>query len=733
MDADGVSVDTSCAPSTGLEPADRRVRPDAASGLRPRTVVVIALMLGAGALSFPASVAGRGDGAATPPPGIDPGRETTLVAGLGDGTAALLQPGTGRGQATTTQPAPGPRDGAGGGADAAVSQPRSTMLVGADIYQLAPTSEHDGVKAGPDVSAMVKTVRMAGTEQAAYSPALPNSAIEAWQKIGVNVIVMDGSGNKNGIGAESPAAWAARCVERAKAHPAAIEEGNEVYGSWFWGPNATSEAAANAYIALLKGDREAMDKAYGRGNYPPLLASTEGGPEEIGWTKMLAAKGLAKYVDGVAVHPYFAREPRSSALLGHRDRVLEVHAITGLPVWVTEIGWTTSPQAAPYLQFSPTEQAEAITGFVDWAQAQGTGVVAAVSVYAYEERGEGYGLVDDSWRHKPAYAALQAAGPEPEAESETAESPSRHNGAAGTRQPGIDSGLEPLDYQGSMLLGAKLVRIEFPVQTPTSQLESAVGGYAAKGIRVLLLAGFKGTLPTPAQAQGLGRWAAVFGPGGTFWSNHPGGAAAVQDIEFGNETSYGYQYGDSPGSTSYRERSENYARRFKEAAVAITATGEAVGLLAQADDSTGNWVNGMYTAVPELGRYVAGWTIHPYHKWRSRMEALVEQTKAHGDTTKPIDVTEFGLPTDKGRCLGEDEEYNPCMRESEAAKILRGTVKKIRRLLGGRLSLFVVYQVRDQRKSGTSSNGEMYYGALQQELQPKGEYTEAVEAVLAGG
>jgi hypothetical protein len=32
-----------------------------------------------------------------------------------------------------------------------------------------------------------------------------------------------------------------------------------------------------------------------------------------------------------------------------------------------------------------------------------------VSVYAYEERGEGYGLVDNSWHHKPAYAALKAA------------------------------------------------------------------------------------------------------------------------------------------------------------------------------------------------------------------------------------------------------------------------------------------------------------------------------------
>jgi hypothetical protein len=317
-----------------LEPGQYTVRPDAASWLRTRTAWVIALMLGAVALSFPAS--------------------------------------------------------------------------GAGLYQLAPTIERNGAKAGPDVSAMANTVRMSGTEQAAYSPGLPNSAIEAWEKLGENVIITDGSANKNGIAAENASTWAARCVERGKAHPAAIEIGNEVYGQWFWGPEATSEKAANAYIGILKACREAMDKAYGRGNYPPLLASTEGG-EKAGWTKMLAAKGLAQYVDGVAVHPYFAREPRGAAQLGHRDRVLEVHNITGLPAWVTEIGWTTSSQPAPYLQFSPTEEAESITGFIAWAKAQGTSTVAAVSVYAYEERGEGYGLVDNSWHHKPAYAALKAA------------------------------------------------------------------------------------------------------------------------------------------------------------------------------------------------------------------------------------------------------------------------------------------------------------------------------------
>jgi hypothetical protein len=323
--------------------------------------------------------------------------------------------------------------------------------------------------------------------------------------------------------------------------------------------------------------------------------------------------------------------------------------------------------------------------------------------------------------------------PNPIVESPTPNPVAESPAPTTTFQPGIDSGMNmTLDLQGSEQVGAKLVRIEFPIATTTpAEMESVIGGYAAKGIRVLVLATFRGTLPTPEQAQSLAGWAKMFGPGGTFWATHTGGQVAVQSIEFGNETSYGYQYGDSAGTSSYQERAENYARRLKEAAEAISATGIPVGLLAVADDWTGDWMNGMFVAVPNLSKYVAGWTIHPYHHWRSRMEDLLAQTAAHGDTTIPIDVTEFGLPADNGRCIGEDDEYNGCMPYSEAASILRSTVSEMRQMLGSRLGMLILYQIRDQEPTGASTNDELYYGALQHELQPKGEYTTAVKELLA--
>jgi hypothetical protein len=302
-------------------------------------------------------------------------------------------------------------------------------------------------------------------------------------------------------------------------------------------------------------------------------------------------------------------------------------------------------------------------------------------------------------------------------------------------EPGLNSGANMnLDVAGSAQLGAKLVRIAFLINETPAQMEAVIAGYAARGIRVLPLACFDGTLPSAGETQQLASWAQAYGPGGTYWASHPAiSPEPIQAIEFGNETSYGYQYGDEPGDRSYQERAETYARRVEQASEAITATGIPVGVLAQADDWSGEWVNGMYAAVPDLGKYVAGWTIHPYGpNWKERVEDLVQQTAAHGaPSTIPIDITEWGLSTDNSDCVTENYGWNPCMSYQEAATTLSRNVSEMRQLLGGRLHIFCVYAVRDQAPAETSNNREAYFGALQQDLQPKGAYTTAVQTLLA--
>jgi hypothetical protein len=303
-----------------------------------------------------------------------------------------------------------------------------------------------------------------------------------------------------------------------------------------------------------------------------------------------------------------------------------------------------------------------------------------------------------------------------------------------TFQPGLNSGTNlTTDVAGATTLGAKLVRIEFAIETPASQLQNTIAGYAAKGIRVAPLAGFYGTIPTAAQAKNLATWASTYGPGGTFWAGRSDGALAIRTIEFGNETSYGYQYGDGAGAASYTARAQTYAVRVKEAAEAISSTGVDVGVLAQADDWTGDWVNAMYSAVPNLDDYVAGWTIHPYGtNWQSRIQDLISQTAAHGAPSSiPIDITEWGVATDNGNCLNDNYGMNKCMSYTEAGATVTSTAAAMRLKLGGRLNMFMLYQVRDQSTSGTSNEREAYFGALQQNLQPKGAYTAAVQGLLA--
>jgi hypothetical protein len=304
----------------------------------------------------------------------------------------------------------------------------------------------------------------------------------------------------------------------------------------------------------------------------------------------------------------------------------------------------------------------------------------------------------------------------------------------GVFQFGVNSGTNlNLDVTGASKLGAKIVRIDFGIGTTAAQLEPIIAGYAAKGIRVAPLAGFYGGMPTPAEAAGLASWARAYGPGGTYWAAHGNGALAIQTIEFGNETSGGYQYGDNAGEPSYQARAKTYAVRLKEAAEAITASGVNVGLLAVSEDWTGDWMNGMFSAVPNLGSYIAGWISHPYGPgWRSKIEGIISQAKAHGaPSTLPIDITEWGLSSDNTSCVSENFGFSSCMTYTQAAETVRKNVAEIGTLLGSREGLFMLYQVRDQAPPGASNNRENYMGLLQQELLPKGQYTEAAEELLA--
>ena len=340
----------------------------------------------------------------------------------------------------------------------------------------------------------------------------------------------------------------------------------------------------------------------------------------------------------------------------------------------------------------------------------------------------------------PAGAQGQPAGSAGSQAASTAVQSSLSSGASNRFEMGAVVGSAAL-YELPWLqeLGAHTARMEFEIGTPASQLAPVVEAYARAGIRPLLLAGFDARIPSTAEAQNLATWATAFGPGGSFWrgKNIPA-SMAVTDIEFGNETNNPYQYGfteDWYEEPAFIQRAEEYARRLRDAQAAIAQTGAQVGLLGIADQYGGHtsWDEAMFRAVPDLGQRVAGWTVHPYGpKWWTEIDNMLANTQAHGaPSTIPVYVTEWGVSSDNGRCLSDNYGWNPCMTYQEAASALDSTVAAMRARYGTRLRALYVFQARDQRASGTSSDREYYFGALQSNQASKGPYTAEVQGLLA--
>jgi hypothetical protein len=205
------------------------------------------------------------------------------------------------------------------------------------------------------------------------------------------------------------------------------------------------------------------------------------------------------------------------------------------------------------------------------------------------------------------------------------------------------------------------------------------------------------------------------------------------EIEFGNETSYSYQFSDNSLST-YASRAQTYALRARDAANAVRAANARVGLLAQGDNAVNGtaWMTNLLKAAPTLDDLVAGWTIHPYGpNWATRIDSTINSAKAVGARDLPIWVTEWGISTDNGRCLSDNYGFNKCMTYSTAATTLHSTLAGMQSRYGTRLGAFFLYQAHDQYASGAQTGREAYFGALQSNGSAKGAYTTEVKADLA--
>lgn len=235
-------------------------------------------------------------------------------------------------------------------------------------------------------------------------------------KFDVNVT---GPYTSSGVSGLNRSSWVSSATSWYQAHcgPALcpyFEVLNEPYGTWFWGSSADSQANADAYADLVKRTYSAFHTIYGS-SAPLILADcsnqswTNNWCSE--WTGSSAYPNALGSTDAVVVHAYDGEAHKTAATAGNRNLVSGVHAQTGKPVAVTEVGWETGSDCdSGSTLYTEQEQADNVTSFSDWAR--GTGYVSMATFFTYHDFGSspvcGYGVVRSNGTHKLAYAALQA-------------------------------------------------------------------------------------------------------------------------------------------------------------------------------------------------------------------------------------------------------------------------------------------------------------------------------------
>jgi hypothetical protein len=214
------------------------------------------------------------------------------------------------------------------------------------------------------------------------------------------------------IGAINPTAYANEIVsyftKYGRAGGLAVELLNEADNSMFWSDAGNTAA----YAKLAKAVHEGL-ATLPASSRPAELCNWDGGsgPNST-WGGKLKATGALAFCDGVTVHPYGGSSGQDGGALGGRQDVEGAHSGSGLPVYITEVGWPTAtgePSTGDSQQWTEAQQATNVTRFMTWAH--GTGYVSMVIYFNYVDYGTNafYGIETKGRVHKPSFAALAEA------------------------------------------------------------------------------------------------------------------------------------------------------------------------------------------------------------------------------------------------------------------------------------------------------------------------------------
>jgi polysaccharide biosynthesis protein PslG len=206
---------------------------------------------------------------------------------------------------------------------------------------------------------------------------------------------------------------------------------NEPYypGDWANGPNPAGYAQMfkQAVIAAMPVDPNA--KFLLEAN---TSSYTNGAPAFLS-AMFNAVPDLGSYAYGLSVHPYanngwgpnyctrytpsrgVAQDWLSTLYqvcrIEDERRILDAHGASNVTLWITEIGWTTTPGARNAV--SETEQADDVHTLFAMLRGQWRGMVAGIQWYDYQdappsgqETPDGYGLLRANGTAKPSWNAF---------------------------------------------------------------------------------------------------------------------------------------------------------------------------------------------------------------------------------------------------------------------------------------------------------------------------------------
>jgi hypothetical protein len=324
--------------------------------------------------------------------------------------------------------------------------------------------------------------------------------------------------------------------------------------------------------------------------------------------------------------------------------------------------------------------------------------------------------------------------PEPEPEPEVPPGPSKPvpPEPPAKSQPaltiGIDGGYAGWSAQevaARTQLGAAVTRHEWhPEQSVQSEEEQVLAAATEMDTRIDALLGGNELGDADHYRDWVVAFVRHYGPGGTFWSEHPQLDArrfAIDTIELGNEPYFG-----TMSAVEYADTVRPTLERIQQLDLPVT-----VILPSWVYGEETDWVDTLYQRIPDLNSMFDGFAYHPYWYGHDpaqhgaagpfdRITTLRERMDTLGAGEKSIFLTEYGEST--AACGSE------CVSEQVQAEHLQAMIDAVSSRKEWKIEQLTIYQLMD-RGTGSPAREEQF-GLIREDGTPKPAYA-VVRAAMA--